>query len=82
MHHNRAQLKKSFLKTVMVMSLMGWVYAIAYQFAFPAGITQGHPLAHLYPLTLIRMDDFGIICFVLFGVAFFLWNFLYSEGIK
>ncbi len=79
MHHRWVPFKKSFLKTVMVMSFMGWIYTIAYQFAFPVGITEGHPLAHSYPLALIRMDDFGIICFVLFGVTFFLWNFLYVD---
>ena len=42
---------------VWVYSTLFWLYGIAYQLAFPIGITEGHPIAHWDILNSIRVHN-------------------------
>lgn len=55
---------------VWVYSTLFWLYGIAYQLAFPIGITEGHPIAHWDILNSIRVDDFAMCSCIVSVLSF------------
>lgn len=56
--------------TIFVFGLLGWMYIVGNAWFHPA--TLALPLTHLTPW--IREDTFGIVCFTLSFVSFFVWK--------
>jgi hypothetical protein len=56
--------------TIFVFGLLGWMYIVGNAWFHPE--TLALPLTHLTPW--IREDTFGIVCFALSFVSFFVWN--------
>ena len=61
---------------VLVYSTMFWLYGIAYQLAFPIGITEGHPIAHWDILNNIRVDDFAMCSCIVSVLSFISLGFM------
>ena len=54
-------MNKGYLESIRLYSFVIWVYVIVYQFMFPIGITEGHPISQFIP---IRIDIVGILAFI------------------
>ena len=66
---------KSFFLTLFVFGLLGWIYIAVNAATHPW--TLDMPLTHFLPYP--REDTFGIGCFLVSMVSFFIWNIL-REG--
>jgi hypothetical protein len=66
------KLLKVVCETLFVFGFAGWVY-IAFNAVFHME-TLAMPLTHLLPFP--REDTFGIICFGVSFIAFFVWRML------
>jgi len=69
---------KSASLTVFVFGFIGWLYIAVNAWVHPE--TLSWQLTHLTPW--IREDTFGIICFAVSFVAFFVWNVLREKEDK
>jgi hypothetical protein len=58
--------------TAAVFGFFGWLYIVVVRFVSPETLTI--QLSHLTPW--LREDTFGMICFVVSGIGFFVWNIL------
>jgi amino acid permease len=56
--------------TTFVFGLLGWMYIVGIAYIHPETLPQA--LTHLTPW--IREDTFGIVCFAVSFVSFFVWN--------
>jgi hypothetical protein len=65
------KLFRSFTLALFIYSLLGWVYVVLIDLVHNK--TLPLPLSHL--TTWIRLDTFGIICFIVSFISFFLWRF-------
>ena len=61
--------------TLFVHAFAGWFYIAENAVFHPE--TLPLPLTHM--LSFPREDTFGIICFVISGISFFVWNILRQE---
>ncbi len=68
---------KSLSLTGFVFGLLGWLYIAMNSWIHPK--TLAWPLTHLLPYP--REDTFGIICFTVSFISFFIWN-LVKENTK
>lgn len=72
---------KALLLTVMVVSLLCWLYSVGFQYSL---IISGdmnevsQPLGHWKFLNDVRVDDFGASGFVAFCASFFMWCWRYA----
>ena len=57
---------KSYLESIRLYSFFIWVYVVGYQFIYPIGISEGHPISIFIP---IRIDVIGIIAFCVSFIA-------------
>lgn len=64
------KLIKALSFTLFVFGLLGWLYIATAAMVHPETLTI--QLTHLTPW--IREDTFGIICFGVSFVSFFIWN--------
>ena len=58
--------------TLFVFGLFGWIYIAVNAWVHPE--TLSWPLTHL--LSWPREDTFGIVCFAVSFVSFFIWNLI------
>ena len=58
--------------TLFIFGLLGWLYIVIVSFVRPETLTI--QLTHLTPW--IREDTFGIICFAVSFISFFIWNWV------
>jgi hypothetical protein len=60
-------------QTVFVFSLLAWAYVVVFQMTYPEWLSA--PMTHydVFPFN-VRVDDAGIISFVLAAVGFLLWR--------
>ncbi len=56
--------------TLFIYGLLGWFYIVLSTIFHPSTLTI--QLTHLTPW--IREDTFGILCFVISFIGFFVWN--------
>ncbi|MCL5072424.1 MAG: hypothetical protein M1308_16265 [Actinobacteria bacterium] len=56
--------------TFFIFGLLGWLYIVAVALVHPE--TLSIQLTHLAPYP--REDTFGIICFIVSFISFFIWN--------
>ena len=63
---------RSLFLTFFVFGLLGWAYIVLTAEIQPW--TLGWPLTHFAPWP--REDTFGIACFAISSVSFFIWNIL------
>jgi hypothetical protein len=62
---------RSLAFSLFIFGLLGWFYIVVTSWIFPASLPL--PLSHL---TLwIREDTFGIVCFIVSFLSFFVWTF-------
>ncbi len=54
------------LESIRLYSFVLWIYVISYQFMYPIGITEGHPISQFIP---IRIDVIGILSFMISFVS-------------
>ncbi len=54
------------MKSIRNYSMLVWLYIIAYQFIYPIGISEGHPISIFIP---IRIDVCGILAFIISFIA-------------
>jgi len=66
---------RSLFLTLFVFGLLGWIYIATNAATHPE--TLAMPLTHLLPYP--REDTFGIICFLVSMVSFFVWNLIKNE---
>jgi hypothetical protein len=64
------KLIESLSLTLFVFGLLGWLYIAGAALVHPSTLTL--PLSHL--TQFIREDTFGIICFAVSFISFFIWN--------
>ncbi len=62
--------------TFFIFGLLGWVYIAGSAVLRPDNLDE--PLTHFLPW--LRADTSGAACFVLFLLAFFVWNILRDEN--
>jgi hypothetical protein len=67
---------KSFLTTVWLYGLAGWIYVAAAALLQPQSLPW--QLTHLTPW--IREDTFGIVCFVASAISFFCLGVIRSKS--
>ena len=70
-------LKSLFLST-FIFSFLGWLYVVICSFIFPESMPW--KFCHLTPW--MRTDTFGIICFVISFISFFLWQVFKSKDVR
>jgi hypothetical protein len=63
------KLIQSLSLTLFVFGLLGWLYVVVNAWVHPETLSLG--LTHLTPW--IQEDTFGIICFIVSFVSFFVW---------
>lgn len=63
---------RAFFLTLFVFGLFGWMYIAMNAVFHPESLSW--PLTHLYPWP--REDTFGIVCFAVSAVSFFIWNII------
>jgi hypothetical protein len=63
---------RSLSLTLFVFGLLGWIYIATNAATHPE--TLELPLTHLLPFP--REDTFGILCFLVSFISFFVWNFV------
>jgi hypothetical protein len=68
---NRRALE-ALLLTLFVFGLAGWIYIAGNAWFHPESLSW--PLTHLMPWP--REDTFGIVCFAVSFVSFFLWDLI------
>ena len=51
----------NFLGSFRLYGLLVWLYVILYQFMYPIGISEGHPISIFIP---VRIDIIGMLAFV------------------
>ena len=61
---------KALSLTLFVFGLLGWLYIVLNSAVHPQ--TLSLPLTHLLPFP--REDTFGIVCFLVSMISFFVWN--------
>ncbi|HWA51817.1 MAG TPA: hypothetical protein VG895_02065 [Patescibacteria group bacterium] len=66
---------KAISFTLFVFGFTGWIYIAINAWVHPQ--TLSWQLTHLTPW--IREDTFGIICFIVSFVSFFVWNLTREE---
>ncbi len=66
---------RSLTLTLFVFGLCGWVYIALNAVFHPQ--TLHLPLTHLLPFP--REDTFGVGCFLVSFISFFIWNLLKQE---
>jgi hypothetical protein len=64
------KLTRALSFTTFVFGLLGWMYIVGNAWIHPETLTLA--LTHLTPW--IREDTFGILCFAVSFVSFFVWN--------
>src|SRR5271157_4429707 len=64
------RLIRSLSLTFFVFGFLGWAYIAANSLVHPETLDQ--PLSHL--ALWIREDTFGLICFIVSFISFFVWN--------
>ena len=70
-NNNRIMLEilRSLSLSLFIFGFLGWVYIVGNSFGHPKTLSQ--PLSHL--VLWIREDTFGIVCFLVSFLAFFIW---------
>ncbi len=63
---------RAFFLTLSVFGLLGWLYIVVSATFHPWTLPM--PLTHLLPYP--REDTFGVICFIVSMVSFFVWNLI------
>ncbi len=63
---------KSLSLTLFVFGFAGWLYIVLNSEIHP--YTLSLPLTHFLPYP--REDTFGVLCFLVSGISFFVWNVL------
>jgi len=58
--------------TFFIFGLLGWLYIVAVILVHPQ--TLELQLTHFTPW--LREDTFGVVCFVISFISFFIWNLL------
>ena len=61
---------RSLSLTLFIFGLLGWLYLILMLVVYPDTLSM--PLTHLLPYP--REDTFGMICFAISMVSFFVWR--------
>jgi len=67
----RTETRRALLSTVFLFGLLTWVYVVVVQMVHPSWLSG--PLTHIniFPLNM-RVDETGIVAFILSALAFFL----------
>ena len=66
---------KTLSLTLFVFGLLGWLYIVLNAEVHMETLSM--PLTHLLPYP--REDTFGVVCFIVSFVSFFVWNLLRTE---
>jgi hypothetical protein len=61
--------------TLFLFGLLGWIYIALNAVFHPESLSW--PLTHVLPFP--REDTFGIMCFIVSSVSFFIWNMIRKE---
>lgn len=69
------KITRSLSFTLFIFGLLGWLYIVGNAEMHPD--TLSLPLTHL--LDFPREDTFGILCFIVSGISFFVWNLAREE---
>ena len=67
---------RSFSLTLFVFGLLGWIYIAVNAELRPE--TLPWPLTHFLPYP--REDTFGIFCFLISMISFFVWNLVKNDS--